>query len=110
MEIVYNNLIPLKGFKCINLFGILFVRGDNSTINSIDINHEAIHTEQIKELGYVLFYVIYLLEWLFRVLFTKDRFSHQAYRNISFEAEAYHNQFNHNYLQERKHYAQWKKK
>lgn len=109
MEIVYNNIIPPKGFKCINLFGILFVREGTSKVNSIDINHESIHTEQIKELGYIFFYIIYFFEWLFRVIFTKDRFSHMAYRHLSFEVEAYNNQYNHNYLQERKHYAQWGK-
>ena len=26
MKVIYNNIIPFKGFKCINLFGVLFVR------------------------------------------------------------------------------------
>ena len=26
MKIIYNNLIPFKGYKAINLFGLVFVR------------------------------------------------------------------------------------
>lgn len=26
MKVIYNKIIPLKGYKCINLFGVLFVR------------------------------------------------------------------------------------
>ena len=41
MKIIRNKIIPFKGFKAINLFGILFVRGD-SKINEI------IYYEQIR--------------------------------------------------------------
>lgn len=44
MKIIYNNIIPFKGFKAINLFGILFVR-KNKSLSNKDINHEAIHSE-----------------------------------------------------------------
>lgn len=107
MKILYNNIIPFKGFKCINLFGLLFVRkGCQMNIN--DINHEEIHIAQMKELVYIFFYIAYFFEWLFRVLFTNDCFSHSAYRHISFETEAYDNQLNKNYLNSRKHFAQWR--
>ena len=39
----------------------------------------------MKELFYIPFYIIYFFEWLFRVLFTKDAFSNNAYKHISFE-------------------------
>lgn len=54
MKIIYNNLIPFKGYKCINLFGILF---------------------------------------------------RHAYRDISFEQEAYYHEEDMKYLKNRKHYA-----
>lgn len=59
----------------------------------------------MKELGYILFYIIYVVEWLVR-LFMKGN----AYRNISFEKEAYSNQYNLAYLGKRKHFAQWRSK
>lgn len=49
MKIIRNNFIPFPGFKAINLFGILFVRG-NATISQEVINHESIHTAQMKEM------------------------------------------------------------
>lgn len=86
MKIIYSNIIPFRGFKAINLFGILFVR-KGCKMSDTDINHEAIHTAQMKEMGYIFFYLWYLIEWIVR-LFKKGN----AYRNISFEREAYNNQ------------------
>lgn len=102
MKIVRNNIIPFKGFKAVNLFGILFVRKD-AVIGSIDINHEEIHTEQMKETLYVGFYLWYAVEWLVRFLLTFD--AHEAYRSISFEKEAYACQQDMGYLGRRKHYS-----
>lgn len=64
MKIIYNNFIPFKGFLAINLFGILFVRGTDRDINDVVLNHERIHTAQMKELNYFFFYIIYLMEWI----------------------------------------------
>ena len=82
-----------------NLFGVLFVRG-NARIDDITLNHEKIHTAQIKELLYVFFYVWYVIEWLIR-LFMKGN----AYRNISFEREAYNNENDLDYLHDRKRFS-----
>ena len=58
----------------------------------------------MKELLYIGFYIAYLFEWLFKVLF-KYPFSHKAYRDISFEREAYRYEEDLGYLNRRKHYA-----
>lgn len=102
MKIVRNNIIPFKGFKAVNLFGVLFVRKD-AVIGSVDINHEAIHSEQMKETLYVGFYLWYAVEWLVRFLLTFD--AHKAYRGISFEKEAYACQQDMGYLGRRKRYS-----
>ena len=106
MKIIYNNLIPFKGFIAINLFGVLFVRNEykkrfesGGFTATTTLNHESIHTEQIKELGYIFFYIWYLIEWLLRLPFGN------AYYNISFEREAYANEKSKKYLQTRKHYS-----
>lgn len=96
MKIIINNIIPFKGFKCINLFGILFCR---KQLDKIDINHEAIHTKQMQEMLYIPFYIWYIIEFLIKL------FIGNAYRNLSFEREAYNNQYNLNYLNNRKHYS-----
>jgi hypothetical protein len=103
MKIIFNKLIPFNGFAAINLFGILFVRTDVK-IDSYILNHEKIHTAQMKELGYIFFYLIYVAEWIFRLF----KFGN-AYCNISFEKEAYAHQDELGYLKVRKHYAMWKK-
>lgn len=95
MKIIYNHIIPLPGFKAINLFGVLFVR-KGCTMSDTDLNHEAIHTAQMKEMWYIFFYMWYLIEWVVR-LFKKGN----AYRNISFEKEAYDNQLWLTYLANR---------
>lgn len=104
MKIIYNRIIPFKGFSAINLFSLLFARRD-ATISEKTINHETIHTEQQKEMLWVFFYLWYVIEWLIRVLFTKDRFTKEAYRNISFEREAYKYQGAPGYTKTRKRYA-----
>lgn len=105
MKVIYNDLIPFKGFKAINLFGILFVR-NGSTISDVDLNHESIHTKQMKEMLYVPFYICYVLEWVTRFISCGN--SRLAYRRISFEIEAYLNQYDENYLKNRKHFAWFK--
>lgn len=104
--IVPNNIIPFKGFQFCNICGVLFIRKDTiDNAKEKDYNHEAIHTAQMKELLYIGFYIAYLLEWLYRLIFhTKT-----AYRELSFEKEAYENETNLNYLNTRKHFAQWRK-
>lgn len=102
MKAIYNRFIPFKGFKAINLFGVLFVR-EGSVMSKEDMNHEAIHTAQMKEMMYIFFYWWYLVEWILR-LFGEGN----AYRRISFEREAYDNQHNLNYLSEREKYL-WTK-
>ncbi len=99
MKIIRNNYIPFSGFKAINLFGVLFVRG-KAKIDNVSLNHEEIHTAQMKELLYIFFYLWYFIEWIIR-LFMKG----SAYRNISFEREAYSNEDDVIYLESRKRFA-----
>lgn len=99
MKIIRNNIIPFKGFAAINLFGILFVRKE-ANLTSTMLNHEYIHTLQMKEMAYVFFYLWYVAEWLIRLMMKGN-----AYRNISFEREAYSNQHDTTYLSQRKHYS-----
>ena len=99
---------PLVGkWWCINVLGTLWVR-DMSWMNQEMVNHERIHTAQQRELLFVPFYVIYGLEWLYRLV-TRRRGAMDAYRNISFEREAYGHGENLAYLPRRRHYAQWRR-
>ena len=71
------------------------------------INHERIHTAQMRELFVIPFYILYVIEWLFRL--AVERNFDRAYRSISFEREAYAHGNDLDYLNRRKHFAQWRK-
>lgn len=102
MKVIHNRFIPFRGYWAINLFGVVFVH-KGYTLDDALLNHEAIHTAQMREMLFVFFYLWYVVEWLLRLLGNGN-----AYENISFEREAYYNQNNMEYLSIRKHYAWWK--
>lgn len=109
MKIIRNNIIPFKGFAAINLFGILFVRKD-ATITETMIRHESIHTEQMQEMLYIFFYLWYVIEWFIKLFKYGDGSKsngNSAYRNTSFEREAYANEDDVTYLESRKRFAWW---
>ena len=53
-------------------------------------------------LAFLMFYILYVLEWLIKLPF----YGKEAYRNISFEREAYSSQNDNNYL-ENGDYFEW---
>jgi hypothetical protein len=101
MKTVYNNIIPFKGFEAINLFGVVFARKEYKPLDTISIHHEMIHTKQMKELGYIFFYLWYFAEWLVKLCL----YGKKAYHNISLEREAYTNMYYSRYLDIRKKYS-----
>ena len=106
MKVIYNKYIPFKGYAAINLFGLVFARKEFKPISERTINHELIHTAQMRELLFVFFYLWYGIEWIVRLIQCRD--SKEAYLNISFEREAYSNQNNLGYLKARKKYRNFK--
>ena len=101
MKIIENSLIPFPGFLAINLFGVIFIR-KGGVLSEVAINHEQIHTAQMKELGFVGFYLVYFIEWLIRLFLPGN-----AYRNISFEKEAYQHEKDFEYLKDRQIFSMW---
>lgn len=106
MKIKYSKIIPFPGFYAVNLFGTLFIREEHKgkKVLKSTLNHEAIHTEQMKELGYIFFYIWYFIEWLIRLIIN----GRYAYYMLSFEQEAYNNEKNYKYLNTRKRYNWFK--
>lgn len=100
MKIYYSNKFPPKGFKAINIIGVIIGRRDAGILSKYDINHERIHSYQMRELLWIFFYLIYSIEWFVGLI--KYRNSLKAYYNISFEREAYQNEDNLSYLDKRK--------
>ena len=109
MKIIRNKLLPIgKKYAAINLFGVFFVK-PWADITPELINHERIHTRQMKEMLFCFFYVAYLAEWLLMIFKFKFN-SYEAYRNISFEREAYDNQYDMDYLKKRPLFNQYRKR
>lgn len=95
-------MILIKGIKLPKILGIAlwpFVLVKTKTPGKAILNHERIHLRQQIEMLVLPFYVWYLSEWL--ILLLKYRNIDRAYRNISFEKEAYRNESNHHYLKKR---------
>lgn len=106
MKIVYNRVLPFRGYKCLNFLGVfLFVR-KGKELSEIDIAHEQIHSAQYKEMAWIGFLLWYAIEWVVRLCQKGN--AHAAYRRISLEQEAYAYQARRGYLKERKHYY-WRK-
>jgi len=88
MRVILNKLLPFgRGMLAINLFGIILAK---RPLDRVESNHEYIHTLQQRELLFVGFYLLYVLEWIFRLC--QHRNFLRAYFAISFEREAYANQ------------------
>lgn len=122
-KIVYNTLVArhilLPGYSTITIAAwVLTKYKDEKEMPQYVRNHEAIHIRQWAEcmisscliilalmlfadlsawwllLSIGMFYILYVLEWLLKLLF----YGKEAYRNLSFEREAYSNQLNGDYL------------
>jgi hypothetical protein len=97
--IVFKFFTP-RGFRGLTLFPFVFMADKNDKLNRVFINHEKIHIRQQLELLVLPFYVWYFIEFFVRWIQYKDKYV--AYKNISFEKEAYQNELNFGYLKSRK--------
>ncbi len=92
---------------CLNLFGTYWVR-DRAWVDRYIINHERIHNAQMRELLWIPFYIAYVFEWLYLLIFRYRNWD-KAYRAISFEREAYAHGDDLSYLSRRRRFAQWRR-
>lgn len=96
--IVTKYLIP-KGYRGLVVFPFVFVKYSLDKENPVFVNHERIHLRQQLELLIIPFFIWYFLEFLLRLGQYKNM--DLAYRNISFEREAYANEKDPDYLKQR---------
>ncbi|WP_299526322.1 hypothetical protein [Winogradskyella sp.] len=98
MILISKYIVP-KGYLGVTIFPFMFLKHESLKWNTVLVNHEKIHLKQQLELFIIPFFVIYGLEFLFRLL--QCRKWRSAYRNISFEREAYGNEKDLAYLKSR---------
>lgn len=127
MIVIKNKSIPFGTYTTMNLFGIVFTKVEMTEKIK---NHERIHTVQMLEMAAVVaviilafvlladisawwlliscptYYVWYVFEYMWISVMHDKQVC--AYKDISFEEEAYYNDDNLNYISSRKPFA-WTK-
>jgi len=97
--ILFSKYLVPKGYTGITIYPFVFLRRKALAQDKILVNHERIHLRQQIELLILPFYLWYVIEFLVRLCYYKTW--HLAYKNISFEREAYFNETDLNYLKSR---------
>ena len=100
MLLIVNKYLLRKQFVGITLWPFIVMKNEELKKDRVFINHERIHLRQQLELLILPFFIIYGVEYLIK--FLKYKNAYVAYRNISFEREAYNNESNLNYLKKKK--------
>lgn len=98
--IIYLPFIFYGNFQGMAIFPFIFVRHKYMKKDQRLINHEKIHLRQQIEMLWLFFFLFYLTEYLINLIQYQD--ANTAYREISFEKEAYENDYNLEYLKKRK--------
>ena len=98
MVFISKYLVPY-GYLGMTIFPFVFLKFSRLKKDVVLINHEKIHLRQQLELLVVPFFVIYIFEFLVRLI--KYKSWNLAYRNVSFEREAYVKESQLEYLKNR---------
>ena len=99
----WTKLFSMGKASAITVFPFIFVGSARARQDDTLMTHERIHLAQALEMLVVPFYVCYIVEFGCRWL--KHRNFDRAYRNISFEREAYAHQHEATYWKTRPFWA-----
>ena len=103
--IIENSIIPklLSVFITINAITLWPFVISRTRFNKLVLDHEKIHIRQQQELLIIGFYIMYVFYWLRGLWIYGD--AQIAYHSIPFEQEAYDNEHDPEYLNNRPHWA-----
>ncbi|SNR83001.1 hypothetical protein SAMN04488111_3330 [Lutibacter flavus] len=99
MILIFKYIIP-NNYCGLTIYPFIFLKNKTLKKDEILMNHEKIHLKQQLELLWIFFFIWYFTEYLVRVIQYKNHYL--AYKNISFEKEAYQSEGNLAYLNNRK--------
>lgn len=96
-KIIWNKIVPFGNYYCMMFFGLILCKyGKNfpKPITEFEmlrfeenhLKHEYIHKDQLLETGYLMYYLLYIIEFLTYFLITFNWSC--SYQNISFERES----------------------
>lgn len=104
MKTKYCKHFPPAGYMALTLWPFIFVRRSAEKRYTLTAsNHEHIHGEQQMEMLVLPMLVWYGIEYVVRLLLYGSH--KEAYRNISFEQEAYLHEGEQDYIDRRRHYG-----
>jgi hypothetical protein len=106
MIVLVAPFLMKKNIQGLAIFPFLLLRNRNLLQSQKLIQHEKIHFKQQLELLWVFFFLWYIIEFTYRWIQLQSW--EKAYKNVSFEKEAYANEHQTNYLQTRKTWSFWK--
>ena len=106
MILIVRPKLLRKNFNGMTCWPFVILKHHELKSDAVFLNHERIHLRQQAELLLIFFYFWYGLEFLIRLIQYQNR--HKAYRNISFEREAYLFESDQKYLKRRKSYGFFK--
>lgn len=98
MILVSRYIVP-RGYLGITIFPFVFVKHENLKLDEALINHERIHLRQQLEFLILPFFMWYIVEFFIRYI--QFRNWSLAYKNISFEREAYKEECSKDFLKKR---------
>nr|WP_299101824.1 hypothetical protein [uncultured Winogradskyella sp.] len=102
MIIISKYLVP-RGYVGITIFPFVLLKFEGLRGSKTLLNHEKIHLKQQIELLIVPFFIIYVIEFLIKLVTYRNW--DLAYKNISFEREAYANEKDLDYLKSKSFYS-----
>ncbi len=91
-----------RNYIAITIYPFIIIN-KNYRGNLVLVNHEKIHSKQQVELFWLFFFIWYIVEFIVRYIQYKNWYL--AYKNISFEREAYQNEKKLTYLLSRKKFS-----
>lgn len=98
MILCHKYLVP-KGYVGLAVFPFIFLKDRKFKDDEVLMNHEYIHLKQQLEFLIIPFFIWYGIEFLIRIYQYKNKYL--AYKNISFEREAFCNESDAKYLSQR---------
>ena len=98
--VIISKYFFYRNYVGLSLWPFIILKEPELTKDRVLINHERIHLRQQAELLILPFYIWYLLEWSLKCIWYFN--GYKAYRNLSFEREAYLHESDPNYLTHRK--------
>ncbi|QBA64942.1 hypothetical protein EQY75_10635 [Muriicola soli] len=97
--VIISKYFFYRNYVGLSLWPFIILKEPELTQDRILINHERIHLRQQAELLILPFYLWYISEWICKSVWYLS--TYKAYKNLSFEREAYFHESDPSYLRSR---------